>query len=219
MSLELKQYIKDALGRGATRDDLKATLRDAGWSADVVQKTLDQFAGVDAHGVPIPAPRMQAHQIARDIFVYFLILVTLSMNVSAVLGLLFDLINYWLPDAADTSYYRPDLSWAIAMLLVAFPTYSGLNLWLNRHIAQHAEKRESLTRKLMTYFILGVTAIASLIDLICTLTTFLQGDLTTRFVVKALTVLLVSALIFTYYFMEMRRDDAIVKGQPEGGAS
>ncbi len=218
MSLELKHYVKDAMGRGASREALTRTLLSAGWSADVIQKTLDQFAGVDEQGVPIPAPRMQAHQIARDIFVYFLILVTLSMAVSAVLGLFFDMINYWLPDPVDSRYYHHDISWAIAMLLVAFPTYTGLNVWLNRHIAQHAEKRESLIRKLMTYFILGVTAIASLVDLICTLTTFLEGDLTARFVAKAATVLLVSAITFAYYFLEMRRDDTLVKGQPEGDA-
>lgn len=215
MSHELKQYIKDALGRGASKESLKETLRASGWSADVIQKTLEQFVGVDPHGVPIPAPRMQAHQIARDIFVYFLILATLSMNTTAVIGLLFELINAWLPDVTGRyDYYHRDVSWAIAMLLVAFPTYTGLNIWLNRHIAQHAEKRESLIRKLMTYFILGITAIAGLVDLICILTTFLQGDLTTRFVAKAGVVLVVSALIFSYYFFEMRRDDALVKGQP-----
>ena len=219
MSQELKQYVKDAMGRGADKEALKTTLLAAGWSADVIQKTLEQYVGVDGHGVPIPAPRMQAHQIARDIFVYFLILVTLSMNTSAVIGLYFNLINQWLPDAMHNYSYDGEVNWAIAMLIVAVPTYTGLNMWLGKHIVHHAEKRESLIRKLMIYFILGITAIASLVDLICTLTTFLGGDMTTRFLAKAIVVMILSILIFSYYFFEMRRDDAVVKGTEEDGVT
>ncbi len=213
MSLELKQYIKDSLGRGASREEIEKTLSQSGWSDAVIQKTLDQFVGVDAQGVPIPAPRMQAHQIARDLFIYLLILVTLGMSACALGGLMFELIDRHIPDAGNTmAYYgRSGINWAIAQLVVAFPTFSLLTRAIQKDVCQHPEKRESLIRKLLIYFILGLTAVVSLGDLVSTLSTFLQGEVTCRFMAKAGTVLGISLLIFAYYLFEMRRDDRLVR--------
>jgi uncharacterized protein YacL len=213
MSRELKHYIQDALGRGASREAIIRTLNDSGWSDGVIRKTLDQFSGVDPFGVPIPAPRMQAHQIARDLFIYLLILVTLGMNAFALGGLLFDLINHHIPDAAANEYHyrNSSVSWAIAQLVVAFPVFTWLMRLVQRDVDNHPEKRESLIRKLMIYLILGITAIVSLGDLIAVLTTFLEGEITWRFTAKALVVLGISMLIFTGYLFEMRRDDALVR--------
>lgn len=214
MSLELKQYIKDSLSRGASRDEIEQTLGQSGWSDGVIQKTLDQFVGVDAQGVPIPAPRMQAHQIARDLFIYMLILVTLSMNACALGGLLFELINRYIPEAGRLSHYYGyggGINWAIAQLIVAFPAFTLLTRLVQKDVSQHPEKRESLIRKLLIYFILGITAVVSLGDLVSTLTTYLQGDVTLRFLLKALVVLGISLLIFIYYLFEMRRDDNLVR--------
>ncbi|MCE3235916.1 MAG: hypothetical protein K0Q50_2096 [Vampirovibrio sp.] len=210
MSLELKHYIKEALGKGADREALTRTLSRSGWSDAVIQKTLDQFVGVDAFGVPIPAPRMQAHQIARDLFIYLLVLVTLGMSAFALGGLLFDLINQYLPDPAS-QYWGRNINWAIAQLIVAFPVFTLLTRLVQRDVDRHPEKRESLIRKLLIYFILTLTAIVGLGDLISTLTTFLQGELTLRFTAKALVVLGISLLVFVYYLFEMRRDDSLVR--------
>lgn len=215
MSQELKQYIKAALEQGADREQITNTLTVSGWAEPVVLKTLEQFVGVDAHGVPIPAPRMQAHQIARDIFVYSLILITLGLNAFALGGLLFNLIERLVPDIVMQSYHWQSrdrsISWAIAQLIIAFPVYSGLSYWIQKDIQCFPQKRESLIRKLLIYGILGITAVVGLGDLIAVLTTYLQGDLTDRFTLKALVVLGISALIFVYYLFEMRRDDVLVK--------
>jgi hypothetical protein len=215
MSQELKQYIKAALEQGADREQITNTLTVSGWAEPVVLKTLEQFVGVDAHGVPIPAPRMQAHQIARDIFVYSLILITLGLNAFALGGLLFNLIEHYVPDAMTNRYYFNSMdrgiSWAIAQLFIAFPVYSGLTYWVQKDVQQFPQKRESLIRKLLIYGILGITAVVGLGDLITTLTTYLQGDMTDRFALKALVVLGISSLIFIYYLFEMRRDDVLVR--------
>lgn len=215
MSQELKQYIKAALEQGADREQITSTLTVSGWAEPVVLKTLEQFVGVDAHGVPIPAPRMQAHQIARDIFVYSLILITLGLNAFALGGLLFNLIEHYVPDAMTGRYYfhhrDRGISWAIAQLFIAFPVYSGLTYWVQKDVRQFPQKRESLIRKLLIYGILGITAVVGLGDLITTLTTYLQGDMTDRFALKALVVLGISSLIFVYYLFEMRRDDVLVR--------
>lgn len=213
MSQELKKYIQDALGRGASQAEIAKTLGDSGWSDGVIQKTMDQFAGVDAYGVPVPAPRMQAHQIARDLCIYVLTFVTLSMSACALGGLLFDIINRWLPDAANQyhDFNNSGVNWAIAQLVIAFPVYGWLSNVVNREVNRHPEKRESLIRKLLIYFIVVITAIVGLGDLVTTLYTFLSGEITMRFVMKALVVLGISGTVFLYYLAEMKRDDALVR--------
>ena len=222
MSLELKQYIKEALSQGASRDEISETLARSGWADAVIAKTLEQFVGVDGHGVPIPAPRMQAHQIARDLCVYSLILITLSLNSFALGALLFEFIDRYVKDVADATSYGDwggwQVSWAIAQLLVAFPVFSILSYLVQRDVTKQPEKRESLIRKLMIYFILVLTAIVGLGDLIQCLTIFLQGEMTFRFLAKAGVVLGITQLIFGYYLFEMRRDDTLVrraKDKPE----
>ncbi|HEY9746943.1 MAG TPA: DUF5671 domain-containing protein [Oculatellaceae cyanobacterium] len=214
MSLELRHYVKEALGRGASKEAILETLSRSGWSEQVIRKTLEQFCGVDAQGVPIPAPRMQAHQIARDCFVYLLSFVTLCMSAIALGALLFELINHAIPDPASRHAWvgrANSISWAIAQLVVTLPCYLGLLRLIQLEIAKHPEKRESLIRKLIIYAILGITAVIGLGDLISTLTHFLQGELTWRFLAKAFVVMGISLVIFIYYLSEMRQDDRLIQ--------
>lgn len=214
MSQELKSYIYEALKQGLEREKLIHTLSQAGWSESVVKKTLDQFAGVDSVGLPIPAPRMQAHQIARDCFMYSLNLITLSMCAFALGSLCFELITHYIPDPGSRESYSSgsrNINWAIAQLVITLPVYFWISKRIQTHITQFPEKRESLIRKFIIYAILGITAIISLGDLIVTLTTFLEGEITLRFLAKAAVVLSIPLLIFVYYLSEMRQDDVTIK--------
>lgn len=219
MSLELRNYVKDALSRGATKESIMITLSQSGWAKDVIQKTLEQFSGVDSQGVPIPAPRMYAHQIARDWFIYLLGLITLSISAYALGALFFNLIEHYIADPANRYGYNDagGISWAVAQLVVALPVYMGLSQLTQKDIVKHPEKRESLIRKLVIYAILGITSIVGLGDLICVLANFLGGELTFRFLAKALVVLTISVLVFIYYLFEMRRDDVLVKQAEQMG--
>ncbi len=213
VSTELKQYIHQALERGGSKDEIRTVLEQAGWSPQVIRKILEQYTGVDANGLPIPAPRMQAHQFARDLFLYLLIFVTLSMIAFALGGLLFSLIDKVLPDPAFTNYraYQDRIPWSIAQLVIAFPVFTLLTRLINRDITDHTEKRESLLRKLMIYLILAITAVVSLGDLVAVLTRFLEGELTLRYFSQSSVVLVISLLIFSYYLYEVRQDDRVLK--------
>jgi hypothetical protein len=214
MSLELRNYVKEALGKGATKAAILTTLTESGWAESVIQKTLEQFSGVDAQGVPIPAPRMQAHQIAKDWFVYVLALVTLTMNAYALGALLFNLIDHAIADPAARNswdYGTASINWAIAQLLITLPVYLKIQGVIQADIMQHPEKRESLIRKLLIYAILGITVLVGLGDAIGILNNFLSGELTLRFIAKAFVVLGLALLIFFYYLSEMRKDDSLVK--------
>lgn len=209
MSLELKQYIREALTSGASLEEVVDTLTGAGWAEPVVRKTLEQFAGVDSRQVPIPAPRMQAHQLARDLFVYILILMTLTSTALALGHLLFDLINQ---SFHENRYGYGDASLgSMALLIVTFPVFSLLSLFVQKDIAQFPQKRESIIRKLLIYTILAVTVIITLSDLTLVLHGFLKGDLSTPFLLRSAVVIGIALLIFANYFVEMKQDDAIIR--------
>jgi type II secretory pathway pseudopilin PulG len=67
--------------------------------------------------------------------------------------------------------------------------------------------RESGVRKWLTYFILLVSAVVMIGWLIGTLNSFLNGELTTKFILKSLTAILISAAIFSYYLYDIRRKE------------
>lgn len=216
MSKALKDYIETVLSHGGTRDSIRSTLTQAGWSGQVVDKYLSQYVGVDDKGVPIPAPRLQSHQIARDLFLYILTLVTLGMTTCAVGVVLFQLIGMMWPDTVGYDYNRASggTSWAIAQVIIAFPVFTLLSVFIGKDISASPEKRESLIRKLMIYLILVLSAIVALGDLTVTLFNLLEGGLTLRFMAKAAVVLGISLLVFVYYLYEMRQDDRLIR---EGG--
>jgi len=212
MSKELKTYIETALTKGVSKEQISETLTGSGWSKEVIYKMLGDYSGVDSMGIPVPAPKMQAHQISRDLFVYFIIFITLSMTACGVGGLFFECIDYLFPEnLVHSEFSYNDVSWAIAQLVIAFPILILLSNWINKNLLKHPEKRESLVRKLMIYFILTITAIVSIVDLVIVLTSFLKGDITIAFILNALVVLVIALIIFSYYFYEVKEDDNLIK--------
>ena len=218
MSPELARYVYESLARGADRARVAETLLAHGWSAPVVRKLLDRYAGVDELGVPVPAPRMAAHHLARDLFLYLLAFVSLVLASTALGKLLFELIRARLPDATGNDYSENGMLWGVAQLLVAFPAYTALSWRIGRDAKAHPEKRDAFVRKLMIYLILAITACVALGDLVAVLYGFLRGELTLRFGLETLVVLGISLLIFAYYLGETRRDDRLVRHAtvPEG---
>jgi hypothetical protein len=68
------------------------------------------------------------------------------------------------------------------------------------------ERLESGVRKWLTYIALLLTAGAMICDLIWFVDYFLAGELTSRFLLKALTVMLICGTIFAYYLGSLRWD-------------
>jgi hypothetical protein len=218
-SRDVAHYVEEALKKGASKDEISKQLISAGWAPDLVARIVSRYYGVDAHGVVIPTPRSPFHQIIRDIFVYVLTFVTIGLAASAVMGILFHVIDtHWaeVPKDPDNSF----LNWMLSQLIVCFPIYTLLARWTHRDVRQNPEKQDSLVRKLMIYLILIVTALISLGTFIALLFNWLSGNLTSPFLLKAFTILAEMGIIFAYYFTEMRRDDRMGQARqlPEAGA-
>lgn len=218
MSKPLQHYIHQSLGHGTPKAAIRQTLVQAGWADDVVGKMLDQYTGTDAHGVPIPAPKAAAHHLARDLFLYALMYVTLGVSVCSLGALLFDWANQLIPDPLHAHAYRENLNWAIACLAIAFPVFLGMNRWVNTSIRDNPEKRESFVRKLMIYWMLIQTAVVSLCDLIWAVTAFLNGDLAANAIAHTAIILGICAAIFGYYLGEVKKDDRLIQSKASNAA-
>jgi hypothetical protein len=73
-----------------------------------------------------------------------------------------------------------------------------------REVESSPERLQSGVRKWLTYIALLLTAGTMIGDLVVFLTTFLQGELTLRFVLKAIVVILIAGSIFWYYLGSLR---------------
>lgn len=152
---------------------------------------------------------------ARDFFLHLLSIVALYMNATAFITLLFQYVNYFFPDPLLTEYYydvtNGPLRFAIATLVVVFPVYIWSAWYLQRGYTKNPELKNLGVRKWLIYLTLFVAIFMIIGSLISILNSFLSGELTIRFLLKALAVLLVAAKIFAYYLYDIR--DMLTKGK------
>lgn len=151
---------------------------------------------------------------ARDTFLHLLSIVTLYMSATAFITLMFQYVNRFFPDALLPDYYYYDMSngplrFAIATLVVVFPVYIWSAWYLQKGYTKSPELKTAGVRKWLVYLTLFVATFMIIGSLISILNSFLSGELTVRFFLKALSVLLVALMIFAYYLYDIR--DALTK--------
>lgn len=153
---------------------------------------------------------------AKHVFLHLFVIVMLYFSTVNFLILLFQYINYWIPDKlASTAYYQmmwnTDLiRFAIASLIIVFPVFVLTSRYLNKCYTASQEIREMKTRKWLTYFTLFAAALIIIGDLVRTILTLLEGEITLRFILKAGSILLVTGIIFYYYLRDLKQDKLFV---------
>jgi hypothetical protein len=142
----------------------------------------------------------------KDVFMHLLAIVTLYASAVSFIALMFALINGWFPDALDYGYGASDsIRWSASMLIVMFPVYLLVTWLIRRDFDKNPERREIRIRKWLGYLTLFVSAITFIIDVVFLVYNLLGGEVTIRFFFKVLVVLAVAAVIFLYYFFDMRK--------------
>ncbi len=201
----LQDFVEASKGKGASDEFLANFLTRRGWPADVVYGALGKYwEGVT--GISIPE-RGGGGESARDAFLYLLSFATLATWTTAFGAMIFDFINHWFPDAVSRSNVvnlRSMLTSEMARLAVAFPIYLLVTRLTVREAIDHPERLQSGVRKWLTYLALLGTAGTMICDLIWFLDYLLTGEITLRFVLKAATVLIIAAAIFSYYLGSLK---------------
>lgn len=135
-------------------------------------------------------------------------LVSLYLSLSFLLVLIFGLINLAFPDAANSVWEiesaASSVRIGIAIVLVFFPTYVYLTRLVNSHRRNSTDNNYLGLTKWLVYLSLLVGGGVLLGDFVAVIVSFLQGEITQRFVLKALAVLVVVGGAFYYYLKDAR---------------
>lgn len=143
----------------------------------------------------------------KDFFLWAGAMIALYSSVFAFIALLFQYINYAYPD--PLAYYSTDpfsysIRFAMATLIVMVPVTILLMRFIRKDIVAEHAKADLWVRRwaiVLTVFIAGFAAIG---DLIALINYFLGGDITTRFVLKVVVLLLVALAVFFHFLADLR---------------
>ena len=204
----LIDFVRDALNRGASRDEVSAVLLRAGWSEPQVASAIQGFADVE---FPIAVPRPSPSLSAREAFEYVVLFGTLYFSAFALGQLLFQFINLAFPDplwqlnrfTAITGAIR----WSISSLVVSTPVFLFVARSNSRKVDASPVKRASPVRRWLTYLTLAVTASILIGDCTTLVYSLLGGEMTMRFFLKAATIGAIAGTGFVYYLSDLRRDE------------
>lgn len=221
----LVAYITKAIGAGSSETQIKRNLVLVGWSEEQINNAYEQ--GLINMGVPSPvadknivvdasvgeegARAKHKKSSAGETAINLLSFILLAIVAVATGTIFYQVINKFFPDAlAVSSSYASHFStssihYATAVLVVAFPVYYVVMYYWFKGFRKNVDKTETGLSKFLTYVVLLITAVVILGDLIATVYTFLQGELSVRFFLKTLVIIIIAGLIFGFYYLERKK--------------
>ncbi|MBI2003219.1 MAG: hypothetical protein HYS76_01405 [Candidatus Wildermuthbacteria bacterium] len=218
MNTDVKEFVRRSLEQGATRLEIASALRAGHWDEDEIQEGLSAFA---EHDFSVPVPRKTVFAQPKEAFLYIVSFIGLYLSALSLGSLMFSFINRWFPDALTSYGYGiyesagRELLLPLASLIIAFPLYAFLTRGLLRSMKHNPERRRSSVGKWLTYATLVVASLTVAGDLIAVLASLLGGEITVRFILKALVVLILSGVVFGFYLTLARTDEVEKEGDRE----
>lgn len=208
---KLATYVASRVRSGVKKAELKEELLAVGWSEEEADAA---YARALVEG-GVPTPERRGGAFARksstaDIMIGFFSFILLGIIVSALGTLFFEVIDRYFPDVAANAALGSVVSseathYSIAALTIAFPLYFfAVRLWFRRFREDDGRVESRLT-KWLTYLVLLAASVTIVGDLITTLFTFLQGEATARFFLKAVVVFGIAGMVFGFYFLERKK--------------
>ena len=151
----------------------------------------------------------QQNNAAKYAFFYMLSLVALVFMSLATGMIVFQIINKHIVDVLNQyrGRFSPDqLKFAISALIISAPIFYFTTRQIFKNLFSGTLDRDSQIRKWLTYFILLVSSVVMTGWFIAVVNSFLDGELTHKFILKALTAVGIAAIIFSFYLYDIKRD-------------
>jgi len=145
-------------------------------------------------------------------FLYMLSLISLMFTGFSVGMIAFQIINRYIPDALNqyrSSFDAELLRFALSALIVAAPVFLIVNYFIYKGLHKGNLTKDAGIRKWLTYFILLVSSVVILGWFIGLVNVYLGGEITIKFFLKALVSIFISALAFSFYLHDIRREIAV----------
>ncbi|MDQ3098779.1 MAG: DUF5671 domain-containing protein [bacterium] len=218
---KMHAYIQNKRSQGLTDAEIKSKLLSVGWNE---LQVAQEFAGED--DVPRPAqvgntPLEESKTNLWDVFEHVILFISLYVF-SISLGLMIHyFIDKYLPattyemygsyDSYQGNWQDTAVTGYASALIVSFP----ILYFLFRKIAIRTQKnpvlRRGKVRKILIYLTLISTFVILIYKAITTVYTLLNGNITINFLLHLIVTVGIAAVIFAYYFMEVREDRSSLK--------
>lgn len=147
----------------------------------------------------------------KHVFLHLFVIIMLYAATINFLTLAFQYTNVWVPDTlSEINFYAQDqyhniIRFALAFFIIVFPVFILTSWSLNRSYLKNPAVKDMKTKKWLIYFTLFTAALIIIGDLVRIVFVFLEGEITTRFILKATSVLIVTAVIFGYYLWDVKK--------------
>lgn len=205
----LDHFVRAALEKGQDRAAITAALHQAGWPAQEVSSALGAYADV-VFPVPVPLPR--ASLSARELFLYLVLFTALYFSAWNFGRLLFEFIDRAFPDVTQrrygSGYSLESIRWSVSALIVAFPVFLWTGNYIGKRLAANPAGRLSPARRWCTYITLFIAVAILIGDGTTLIYNLLGGELTVRFVLKALVVAGIASAALLYYLRDLRHEES-----------
>lgn len=166
---------------------------------------------------------VQKRNLPRDVFLHLFSIVVLYWSAVSFITLCWQYINYFFPDINEIRYgyqsYIGPIRFSVASLVIIFPLLLWASWYLNKIYRREVVVRESKIRKWLIYFTLFIASLIIIGDLVMVIYNFLGGDVTAKFMLKALSVLIVALVVFGYYLDDVRRSEPLKSAKYVASAS
>jgi len=143
----------------------------------------------------------------KDFFLYLAAMITLYMTVGSLIRLVFGIIDFTNPDQLNyySSFYTGGIRFAIASLVIIFPVYLIISWILRKSIIKDQARSELWVRKWFIYITLFVAGGIVIGDFVAVVNQFLGGEITARFILKMLSMAVISLAVLGYYWYDLKR--------------
>jgi hypothetical protein len=138
------------------------------------------------------------------------VLITLITSVVSFLNLVFETLNKRFPDVLNSSYQYgystyeyESIRMALATLIIFFPVFIIISYFWKKYAKGVIGSIDAIIKRWVIYVILFLSAVVTMIDLVALIRYFISGEITTRFILKVVVVLITAVIVGKYYIFEL----------------
>ena len=143
---------------------------------------------------------------AKDFFLHIALIALLYTGTVALLNILFRVINVAFPQVTQYGYFgSTSISLPVATIIVVFPLFLFLVNIVRKGYTEDPSGKDYPVRKWLIYITLFLAGGVLAGDFVTLIYFFLDGqEMTTAFLLKILSVLVVTGCIFGYYMDDLK---------------
>lgn len=210
MDASLVEFVGHARDKGMDPATIRHLLLSTGW------KESDIAEAICARDLELRIPEPAGVGSARDAFFHLLTFTALYTWATSLIVLFFIYIEFAFPDPAWRTDHLglqralSDIRASMAALLVSFPAFLVLWHYLLREVRRHPKKARGPMRRWLAHLSLFAGLVALSTDVITLIYFLLEGQLSTRFLLKVTVLFLIAGSLVLYLVLTLRSEAAAV---------